>query len=88
MIDQRRAGKGDLTDDLRPHMQRRQRVLPRGQPKFGQIGTCHLFHGKNQITDQPMRTEVIDIDPPSKPSTGKLTASAFRFAPSTYSSGR
>jgi hypothetical protein len=37
---------------------------------------------------QPTRTVSIETDPPSIPSTGKLTGSSSRRRPSTYSSGR
>ena len=37
---------------------------------------------------QPNCTLSIEIEPPSMPSTGKLTASPASLAPSTYSSGR
>ncbi len=37
---------------------------------------------------QPNRTVSIETEPPSMPSTGKLTASSFVLAPMTYNRGR
>lgn len=41
-----------------------------------------------QCDAQPNCTLSIEIEPPSMPSTGKVTASPSSLAPSTYRSGR
>jgi hypothetical protein len=44
--------------------------------------------GSSRTVSHPTRTASIEMDPPSTPSTGKLTGSSFWRAPMTESSGR
>ena len=52
---------------------------PRRQPRFLE---------NRAVRGQPNRTASIETEPPSIPSTGKLTGSPGKLAPRTYSSGR